>query len=252
MLKIYICEDIEIERDKIQQIIENIVLMEDLDMELCCVSEDPYVIIEKVKETEEVGLYFLDIELGADMTGLTLAQEIRLSDPRGFVIFITAHSEMSYMTFIYKLEALDFILKDNPEELGKRVYECILKANQRFASANNKVHANFSVKVNEKIFTIDYDDILFFETSPNVHKIILHCKNRQMEFLGKIKEIEKQVDDRFYRCHRSFLVNRDNIREIDFQNRVIYMVNGDECLISSRMMKGLKERAGMYTGPDMD
>lgn len=147
---------------------------------------------------------------------------------------------MSYMTFIYKLEALDFILKDNPEELGKRVYECILKANQRFASANNKVHANFSVKVNEKVFTVDYDDILFFETSPNVHKIILHCKKRQMEFLGKIKEIEKQVDERFYRCHRSFLVNRDNIREIDFQKRVIYMVNGDECLISSRMMKGLR------------
>lgn len=240
MLKIYICEDIEVQRDRIQQVIENIVLMEDLDMELSCVSEAPHQILKKVKETEEVGLYFLDIELGADMTGLTLAQEIRKYDPRGFIIFITTHSEMSYMTFIYKLEALDFILKDNPEELGKRVYECILKANQRFASANNKVHANFSVKVNEKVFTVDYDDILFFETSANVHKIILHCKNRQMEFLGKIKEIEKQVDGRFYRCHRSFLVNRDNIREIDFQKRVIYMVNGDECLISSRMMKGLK------------
>lgn len=240
MLKIYICEDIEVQRDRIQQVIENIVLMEDLDMELSCVSEDPHEILEKVKETEEVGLYFLDIELGADMIGLTLAQEIRKYDPRGFVIFITTHSEMSYMTFIYKLEALDFILKDDPEELGKRVYECILKANQRFSSAKNKVHGNFSVKVNEKVFTVDYDDILFFETSPNVHKIILHCKNRQMEFLGKIKEIEKQVDGRFYRCHRSFLVNRDNIREIDFQKRVIYMVNGDECLISSRMMKGLK------------
>ena len=240
MLKIYICEDIEVQRDKIQQVVENIVLMEELDMELYCVSEDPYKILEKVKETEEVGIYFLDIELGADMTGLTLAQEIRRYDPRGFIVFITTHSEMSYMTFIYKLEALDFILKDAPEELGKRVYECILKANQRFASAKNKVQANFSVKVNEKVFTVDYDEVLFFETSPNVHKVILHCKNRQMEFLGTIKEIEKEVDERFYRCHRSFLVNKDNIREIDFQKRVIYMVNGDECLISSRLMKGLK------------
>ena len=240
MLKIYICEDIEVQRNKIQQVIENIVLMEDLDMELSCVSEDPHRILEKVKETEAVGIYFLDIALGSDMTGLTLAQEIRKYDPRGFIIFVTTHSEMSYMTFIYKLEALDFILKDAPEDLGKRIYECILKANQRFASINNTVHANFSVKVNEKVFTVDYDDILFFETSTNVHKIILHCKNRQMEFLGKIKEIEKEVDERFYRCHRSFLVNKDNIKEIDFQNRVIYMVNGDECLISSRMMKGLK------------
>ncbi|MCI9442827.1 MAG: response regulator transcription factor [Ruminococcus sp.] len=242
MLKIYVCEDIEVQRDKIQQVIENIVLMEDLDMELSCVSENPYRILEKVKETKEVGIYFLDIELGTDMTGLTLAQEIRKYDPRGFIIFITTHSEMSYMTFIYKLEALDFILKDDPEQLGKRVYECILKANQRFASVNNKVQANFSVKVNEKVYTVDYDEILFFETSPNVHKIILHCKNRQMEFLGKIKEIEKEVDERFYRCHRSFLVNKDHIREIDFQKRVIYMVNGDECLLSSRMMKGLKSK----------
>lgn len=240
MLKIYICEDIEVQRDRLQQIIENIVLMEDLDMELGCVSENPHTILEKVKETEDVGIYFLDIALETDMTGLTLAQEIRKYDPRGFIIFVTTHSEMSYMTFIYKLEALDFILKDNPEELGKRLYECILKANQRYASANNKVQANYSVKVNDKVFTVDYDEILFFETSPNVHKIILHCKNRQMEFLGKIKEIEKEVDGRFYRCHRSFLVNRDNIREIDFQNRVIYMVNGDECLLSTRMMKGLK------------
>ena len=240
MLKKYICEDIEVQRDKIQQVVENIVLMEDLDMELSCVSDDPHRILEKVKAAEEVGIYFLDIELGADMTGLTLAQEIRRYDPRGFIVFITTHSEMSYMTFIYKLEALDFILKDAPEELGKRVYECILKANQRFASAKNKVQANFSVKVNEKVFTVDYDEVLFFETSPNVHKVILHCKNRQMEFLGTIKEIEKEVDERFYRCHRSFLVNKDNIREIDFQKRVIYMVNGDECLISSRLMKGLK------------
>ena len=240
MLKIYVCEDIEVQRNKIKKTIENIVLMEDLDMEIGCVSNNPHTIIEKVKETEDVGIYFLDIDLGADMTGLTLAQEIRKYDPRGFIIFVTTHSEMSYMTFIYKLEALDFILKDNPEELDRRVYECILKANQRFASVNNKVQANFSVKVNEKVITVDYDEILFFETSTNIHKIILHCKNRQMEFWGKIKDIEKKVDERFYRCHRSFLVNKDNIREIDFRNRVIYMVNGDECLISTRMMKGLK------------
>ena len=240
MLKIYVCEDIEVQRNKIKKTIENIVLMEDLDMEIGCVSNNPHTILEKVKETEDVGIYFLDLDLGADMTGLTLAQEIRKYDPRGFIIFVTTHSEMSYMTFIYKLEALDFILKDNPEELDRRVYECILKANQRFASVNNKVQANFSVKVNEKVITVDYDEILFFETSTNVHKIILHCKKREMEFWGKIKDIEKEVDERFYRCHRSFLVNKDNIREIDFQNRVIYMVNGDECLISTRMMKGLK------------
>lgn len=137
MLKKYICEDIEAQRDKIQQLVENIILMEDLDMELGCVSEESHRILEKVKVTEEAGIYFLDIALGTDMTGLTLEQEIRKYDLRGFIIFVTTHSKMSYLTFIYKLEVLDFILKDDFEELGKRVYECILKANKRFVSANN-------------------------------------------------------------------------------------------------------------------
>lgn len=240
MIKIYLCEDDSEQREKMKTIIENIVLMEDMDMELCCVTDSPYTVLEKVKENSEVGLYFLDIDLGTDMNGINLARELRLYDPRGFIVFVTTHSEMSYITFIYKIEALDFILKDDPENLGRRVFECIQEAHKRFISEHNKVQSVFSIKVGEKVYSVDYDDILFFETSANVHKIILHCKNRQMEFLGKIKDIEKEVDERFYRCHRSFLVNKDNIKEIDFKNRMIYMVNGEECMLSSRMMRGIK------------
>ena len=223
MIKIYVCEDDDEQREKVKTIVENIVLMEDVDMELSCVTDDPYTVIEKVKSTEEVGLYFLDIDLKKDINGLELAKELRLYDPRGFVVFITTHSEMSYFTF-----------------MGKRIFECIKEADRRFSSEHNKVHSVFSIKIGEKVYSVDYDDVLFFETSSNVHKIIVHCKKRQMEFLGKIKDIEDSVDDRFYRCHRSFLVNKDNIKEIDFKNRMIYMVNGEECMLSNRMMKGLK------------
>ena len=55
-----------------------------------------------------------------------------------------------------------------------------------------------------------------------------------------MKDIEQRLDDRFYRCHKSFIVNRDNINEIDFTQRCIYMINGEQCLISTRLIKGLK------------
>lgn len=32
---------------------------------------------------------------------------------------------MSYITFRYKVEALDFILKDNPYQMQNRICECI-------------------------------------------------------------------------------------------------------------------------------
>lgn len=240
MLKVYICEDIKVQREKIAKVVENVILMEDLDMEIGAVTDNPMEILEHVKNSEHVGIYFLDIDLNASLNGLGLAKELRKYDPRGFIVFVTTHSEMSYMTFIYKLEAMDFILKDNENEIQKRVYQCILKANQRFSSQNNNLQANFTLKTNGKMITVDYDEILFFETSANIHKVILHAKNRVVEFNGKMKEVEEQLDERFYRCHRSFIVNRDNIKEVDMLERVIYMINGESCLVSSRMMKGLK------------
>ena len=242
MIKLYLCEDDAQQRNHLKKVIENAVLIENLDMEFACVTDDPYALLDKAASEDNVGLYFLDIDLKTDMTGLTLAKEIRKYDPRGFIVFVTTHSEMSYMTFMYKLEALDFILKDDREEMTRRVHECILKANERFSLANNKTKEGYSITVADKIYTIDYDEILFFETSANAHKVILHCKTRQLEFPGKIKEIERELDNRFYRCHRSFLVNTENIKEVDTSNSVIRMVTGDECLLSFRQIRGLKDK----------
>lgn len=243
MLKVYICEDIDVQRQRMKTIIENVIIMEEVDFEIACVSSNPYDILDAAKATEDVGIYFLDIDLGTDMNGLELAKALRECDPRGVIVFVTTHSEMSYMTFLYKLEAMDYILKDgNDEEISKRVYQCMLNANERFSSAKNRVQDIFSVKVNDRQYSIAYDEIMFFETSTTVHKVILHSKNRVMEFYGKIKDLEDSLDERFYRCHRSFLVNKDNIREIDYEEKIIYMENGEECFMSARLMKGLKKK----------
>ena len=55
------------------------------------------------------------------------------------------------------------------------------------------------------------------------------------------KEIpELQLDYRFYRCHRSYIVNTDNIKEVNFQKLTIYMENGEICPISVRAKTSLK------------
>lgn len=54
-----------------------------------------------------------------------------------------------------------------------------------------------------------------------------------------MKDIEEKLDNRFYRCHRSYLINKDNIKEINKNERIVYMTNDEECLISTRLLKGL-------------
>lgn len=239
MLDIFVCEDDAAQRRAIVQIIRNTVLIEELDMQLILEAGDPYVLLEKVRTGTNTGIYFLDIDLGSDMNGMKLAQEIRLSDPRGFVIFITAHSEMSYMTFQYRVEAMDFVLKDNPAEAKVKIRECLLNAMERYTLQTNRTHKVYTIEINGRKISVDYDDILFFETSGNIHKLILHGKDRQIEFSGTMKELADTLGSDFVRCHRSFLVNKKNIKEVDAKNRILYFANGETCLISTRMMKEL-------------
>ena len=239
MLDIFVCEDNAAQRRTVVNIIQNTVLIEELDMQLTLDTGDPYMLLEKVKTSQNTGIYFLDIDLNSNMNGMKLAQQIRLYDPRGFIIFITAHSELSDMTFQYRVEAMDFVLKDNPAEMKVKLRECLLKAMERYTLQTNKTHKVYTIEAGGRKISVDYDDILFFETSSNIHKVILHAKDHQIEFPSTLKELTGVLDSNFVRCHRAFLVNKNNIKEVDTKNRILHFANGETCLMSTRMMKGL-------------
>ena len=87
MLDIFVCEDNAVQRQTIVQTIQNAVLIEELDMRIVLDTEDPHVLLEELKSSQNTGIYFLDIDLGRNMNGMKLARQIRLFDPRGFIIF---------------------------------------------------------------------------------------------------------------------------------------------------------------------
>lgn len=239
MLRIFVCEDNKEQRERFAKIIQDITLIENFDMELTMTTAKPDDILNYLSENDISGLYFLDIDLKSSINGIELAAKIRQSDPRGFIVFITTHSEMSYLTFIYKVEAMDYIIKDNYNNIKERIHQCIVDAHKKYSAKATDLQKVFSMKADDKIINVEYSKILFFETSSTIHKVIVHTLDRQIEFYAKLKDIESKLDSRFYRCHKSFIVNKDNIREIDLNNRCLKMVNGQTCLISTRMMKGL-------------
>ena len=241
MIDIYICEDNQKQLNLFKEYILNTILIEEMDMKIALATSDPHALLEKILTAENTGLFFLDIDLKSDMDGLALAQRIRQIQPRCFIIFITSHSEMSFLTFQYKVEALDFIIKDTQEHIKSKIHECLLDVEHKYTSLNNKINRAFVIRQNDRCITIDYNDIICFETSGNIHKVLLHAKKRVIEFSGQLKEVEKQLDYRFYRCHRSYIVNRDNITEVDFTAMTVSMNNGETIPVSVRLKKGLKK-----------
>lgn len=122
---------------------------------------------KEILTAENTGLFFLDIDLKSDMNGLTLAQRIRQIQPRCFIVFITSHSEMSFLTFQYKAEALDFIVKDTTEHIKSKIHECLVDVNSKYTSVNNEITRTFTINQNDKRIAIDYNDIIFLR-----HRVI--------------------------------------------------------------------------------
>lgn len=239
MLAVFICEDDQAQRERLEMYVKNYMMIEDYDMTLALATENPEVILEYLKENPgTTGLYFLDVDLQHEMSGINLAAEIREMDDLGKIVFVTTHGELSYLTFTYKIEAMDYIIKDQSEDIQSRVQACMRIAHKRYLNDRNPEKKIFNVKVGDKIRAIDYSDIMFFESSTVPHKLLLHMENSQLEFYGSIKEVEN-IDDCFYRCHKSFVINRNNIKSIDKKNREVEMVNEEICLVSVRCMKGL-------------
>lgn len=237
MLKIYICEDNNEQREKMNTFVDELLAVGNMYMEKAVVTADPYEIIESVEKDSVGGVFFLDVDLNTDINGLELAKRIREIQPRCFIVFVTTHSEMAFMTFSYRVEAMDYIIKDNLEELKSRLHQCLIKANERSQEDDEK--KKYLIKIGDNIRLVPYDEILYFEAVTDVRKIVLHTHDAVLEFTGKLKDVEQQMDERFYRCHRSIIVNRDYIKQIDKENRIIYLVNGESCPMSVRLGKGI-------------
>lgn len=237
MLEIIICEDNSVHRNKIKQLIENTILREKMDIKISMSTDNPEEIINYVQKNNIEGIYFLDVDLKNNMNGIRLGEKIREMDPEGFIIFITTHLEMSYLAFKYKVEAMDYIIKDD-DDFKERVSSCLMKAYSTYCKGSHK-EGYITINEDARVINVKLNDILFIETAGTAHKIRIHEENRQTEFYGNLKDIQEKLTPDFYRCHKSYIVNKEKIEEIDKKNNRIIMINGEECYVSFRYMRGL-------------
>lgn len=239
MLPIYICEDEAYIRKYLVDSINKHVLIENYDMKIVCETENPNDIILALKKGQQAA-YFLDIDLKNDQfNGFTLAKEIRKLDETGFIMFVTTHGELTFETFKLHLEAMDYIVKDQ-EDMHQRIINCIDAIQERLVAENNNMKAYYSVKTNDKLHHIPVEDILYFETSTNKHRLIVYTQQEMIEFPGSLNEVEKSLDKYFMRVHRSFLINCSRISKVHLSDNLVELVGGVQCPVARQHKKKLQ------------
>ena len=234
MLPIYLCEDSNAQRLFFTKELEKFILIDELDAKVVCSAAAPKELLSYLEMHPEPSLYYLDVDLQSEMNGFELARQIRKIDPRGFIIFITTHSELSALSFEYKVEAMDYILKDESDKVLLRMKECLLHAQELLTAPTNRVQKTIPITINGKIIFVKMADIYCIETASDAHKIRVHYKNGYTEFYYSLKDISKQLDENFFQCHKSCIVNMQYIKEIDKKNNIIILNNQKTCTLSMR------------------
>lgn len=240
-LRVFVLEDDFNQQGRIEAAIGQAVKDKGIAIKSLEIFGKPSQLLEAIKETGNHQVFFLDIEIkGEEKRGMEVAREIREKDPSAIIVFVTTHSEFMPVTYKYRVSALDFIDKGLDD---KEYQEAISSVLNHAASHVDTMIGNdsFSFKSQHSQVQVPFSDILYFETSSTIHKVVLTTKSGHMEFYGKVSDIAK-ADERLYQTHRAYVVNPYNVTRVDKANHIVYFENDESCFVSRMKLKGLLER----------
>ena len=242
MIGIYLCDDEETIRRQINTALERKILIENYDMKVLCSASHAQELLSTV-ENGRRGIYFLDVELrDEDWDGFRLGQELRRRDPHGTLVYITSYGDLAWRTFQCHLEAFDYIVKGS-DPVGPPAARCLEEIHARLLDERQDPAETLTLRAGASVRHVPLSEILFFETAPVSHHVLLHTANSRMDFLGSLNALEGQLGSRFIRTHRAYLVALNRIDAVDWKHSKLW-VGGHECLLSRAGKAALREKMG--------
>lgn len=191
------------------------------------------------KEAGMPDILFLDIKMNG-MSGMELAAKLRGRGEDVTIIFLTALEEYVYRAF--DVGAFHYLLK--PIDSAK-FYEVLEKASagRRYAAESKKAgsgaeEAGLIIKNKARTQKVYLSEILYLEIFNR--KVTLHKMQEQIEFYGRLSELEGRLGENFVRCHRAYIVNLRYVRCYDGTG--ITLENGDNVLMAKTKYAGFVNR----------
>ena len=198
---------------------------------VCALIEEqqPGSVIEAYATGEELlasgkrfDIVFLDIQMDG-MNGIEAARELRERQEDTVLIFITGVKE--YVFDALDLYAFHYLLK--PVDEGK-----FAEVLQRAAGEAKKKKEKKCLFIRTRNITLDQSDILYIESRAKKLEIHTAGADKAIEIYASMDELEGQLGEDFYRCHRAYIVNMAQITEYD--NESITLTNGDKVYLAKK------------------
>ena len=165
-------------------------------------------------------IVFLDIQMEG-MNGIEAARSLREKQGDTVLVFITGIKD--YVFDAFDLYAFQYLLKPIDERKFAEVLERAVRE-----SAKKKERRVLFIK--SRNLTLDQSEILYIESRGK--KVEIHTVRQTIEIYAAMDELEGQLGENFYRCHRAYIVNMDCITEYDGES--ITLTNGDRVYLTKK------------------
>ena len=185
-----------------------------------------------VQDGECVDAIFMDMAVAGGWEGVLALRTLGFE---GFLVLMSDCRERILEG--YTVEADGYLTKPyEAEHIRELLARLCLRASK----------ACLTVRCHARIVRVPYHDIVYIE-SRNARCIIHRLGHGDHTLYAQLDDLERELgDERFLRCHQSYLVNMDHVVSADKQ---FVMSNGDAVSIRQRELRFLRERYCQYVCP---
>ena len=177
-------------------------------------------------EDKNRDILLLDIEMGG-MNGVDLAKTIRRTNDTIQIIFITGFPD--FIAEGYEVSALHYLMKP---VLPEKLHTVLDKAAANLAKSEKRL----SITYDRQTDFVPLSQVMYIEAQKQY--ILIHTVSETYRMKGSLSDMEKQLDEYFIKCQRSFVVNLRYVTRI--KNDCVLLKNGSEVPIS----RGMAEKIG--------
>lgn len=225
LLTIAICEDEPHMSQELKIKIGGYLSQRAIDGQILCFSSA----ISLLRADQIFDVILMDIKMDG-LDGMEAVRRLRTKGACSQVIFATSCKEFVFQAF--DVDAVHYLVKPiSNKDLSRALFKAIKRCNQVDVQT-------ITVRKGASTQVIPFRDILYCEAIG--HKIYICTKNGKVDCYSKLGALQDLLDERFFRCHRSYLVNMNFVSGKEGDTAI--MINGDSVLVSRRKQQQFSQQ----------
>ena len=179
-----------------------------------------------------IDIFVIDIHL-KDYSGFDLAKQLREMNRYKItpILFSTSNWSKELLSF-REIHCYDYIKKPYTEDQVRKALQTIIKYGIKNEDVEEK-EKFLRIKMKGFYILLNQSDVIYIEAS--LRKVMIVTKMERISCHQTLKNIQDELSDDFVQCHRSCIINKKYVKNVDLKNGNISF-NGieDHILLGSK------------------